>query len=746
MRDNGSQVVVSEKLKADPGNKMINRQSKNERGSGSITATRIVVVILVSVIFLFTYFAFLGYFSEKKETSYLPDFDKRSRSKSSERNETVELSNQWYRLRVAKSGNVQVDNLNGETILAGLTYFYDYENGRNGSQLQDISVKILNDSVITINGMSGDDVNVTISLTVCRNRQKLDVSVKSSYLNNITVLRESLIAEFNNPVSVVFLKNSETETRPFADEYWVDKQGVQFGEGEASALIYHTPDISSLQVQSRENLLFVNLDYYRDHPFIRIPFQEDGGGKWIDISASKYKPGDERVNTFTMHFGLSPDVLPRFMPVPGGYLAGYIFTEHADGGNIRTHRAAYFGSEDITSASNATGGFWGHQIPVTKSVFFDEFDDGVSCQNDSCSMEREYLEFLDQLHVLGNDLCLHTPDSGNSNHKIMEEAMVFMKERYDTRTWIDHGMYPGNTNREAYSADGLDPATEYYAADLWEENNVMYFWSPAVEALRFAIPGPSLTQLIRNYKLKASYKEFRRRYNFLRIYEDAGALEALVKVKRGNLPMLELNSQRPFMGYSFPTPLYWQNPTYSGQLYSWTTEFDYYGVTGQLDSANLIIEKRQLEHLIAKRGVFFNHGYYVRNNSRDGMLTFHDGKLIVNPYFDEVLKYMDHRRDDGDLLITTVRDLMDYRLQIENIVLDYWPDGSVDIVNNNHHEVRDLALAIRSDPENIRLEGAEFLSRKVKDDAIIWFNLPADSKVNLNITDKKKKNSRHLSN
>lgn len=192
------------------------------------------------------------------------------------------------------------------------------------------------------------------------------------------------------------------------------------------------------------------------------------------------------------------------------------------------------------------------------------------------------------------------------------------------------------------------------------------------------------------------------------------------------------------MGYSFPTPLYWQNLTYSGQLYSWTTEFDYYGVTRQLDSANLIIEKRQLEHLIVKRGVFFNHGYYVRNNSRDGMLTFNDGRLIINPYFDNVLNYMDHRRDDGDLLITTVRDLLDYRIQVENIILDYKPDGSIDIVNNNHQEVRDLAMAFGSDPENIILKGVKFSSKKVQDDAIIWFNLPADSSVNLTVINKNK--------
>ena len=60
-------------------------------------------------------------------------------------------------------------------------------------------------------------------------------------------------------------------------------------------------------------------------------------------------------------------------------------------------------------------------------------------------------------------------------------------------------------------------------------------------------------------------------------------------------------------------------------------------------------------------------------------------------------------------------------------------------MNNNHQEVRDLALAVGSDPENIILKGPKFSSKKVQDDAIIWFNLPADTSVNLTIIDKKKK-------
>jgi len=679
-------------------------------------------------------FIIIGYISEKKRSSYLPAFTRGSRLKLSEDYQARVLNNQWYKLRVSNSGSVQVENMNGEIILAELIYYYEYDDEQNGNFLQNTSVIICNDSVVTIRGWADNDVDVSISLTVCQSRPKMNVEVNTSYKSHKTVYRESLVALFKSRVSEVYLKNSEIDRRPLAKEYWVDKHGVKFGEGDISALIYHTPDVSSVQVQRQNNLLYVNLDYVKDHPFIRIPFQEDGEGKWIDISASKYKPGDEKVNKFALHFGFVPEVLPRLMPVPGGYLAGYIFTEHADKGNLRTHRAAYFGSESIICSEDAVGGFCGHQIPVTKSVFFDEFDDGLNCQADSSDNEREYLAFLDQIYALGSELCLHTPEAGNSTRNIMEESMKFMEKRYNSRSWIDHGMYTGNTNREAFSADGLDPSSSYYAADLWEKYNINYFWSPAVEALRFSSPEPSLKRSLMKFKPKEFFTELCSRYSFLKIYGDNNLFERLFRIIHGNLPMLELNSQRPFMGDAFPTPLFWQNPTYSKQFYSWTTEFVYYGVTRHMDSANMISEQRQLDKLIKNRGIFFNHGYFVRNAESDDILYLHDGRLTINPYFDTLLMYMDNKRDNGNLLLTTVRDFLDYRLQIENIVFDYKPDGSIDIMNKNQFEVKELALAIKTDADNINLKGTKFCSKKDKYDTIIWFNMPAETSVNLTIS------------
>ena len=423
------------------------------------------------------------------------------------------------------------------------------------------------------------------------------------------------------------------------------------------------------------------------------------------------------------------------MLVPGGFVSGYVFTEHADGGNIRTHRAAYFGSENISDPQSAVGGFVGHEIPVTKSVFYQDFDDGLS---DSSIIDRPEevltLEFLDKIYEIGNyDLCLHTPDYNNSNRLELSEAIEFMEKRYDAKTWIDHGMFPGNNNRETFVCDGLNDSSEYYAADLWEKYGTKYFWSPAVEAIRFSVPGSSLKHDLLKLNIKSLTTDFWTRYKYLREYQGAGYFTATVDLARGYSPTLELNSQRQSQGSSFPTPLFWQNLTSTRQFYSWTTEFDYRGITQRWDVDNLVVEKWQLDMLKAKWGFFINHGYYVRNGTHDDILIENNGELLINPYFDEMLAYMDQLRDEGSLYITTVKDIMNYWLLIENITLDYTPDGSIHIINNNEQPVQGLSLALHTDVNSVKIIGVNHSSRQIDEDAIVWFDLPAKGSATIQV-------------
>ena len=147
--------------------KTINSKHSNLGRSSFSFATRGIMVVTIIMVASFLFFMIAGYISEKNKPSYLPMLTRGSGLKSSEDYQAKVLCNQWYKLKVSNSGSVQVENMSGEIILADLIYYYDYDDDQNGNFLQNISINIYNDSVITIRGLADKDVAVSISLTVC---------------------------------------------------------------------------------------------------------------------------------------------------------------------------------------------------------------------------------------------------------------------------------------------------------------------------------------------------------------------------------------------------------------------------------------------------------------------------------------------------------------------------------------------------------------------------------------------------
>ena len=473
------------------------------------------------------------------------------------------------------------------------------------------------------------------------------------------------------------------------------------------------------------------MENFLDHPAIHIPYQEDEGGRWTDISNACYTSGSVRNNKFSVYFGNIPDEIPRLMLVPDGFLAGYIFSEHADGGNMARNRAVYLGSEDISNVDNAIGGFVGHRIPVTKSVFF-VYPPGSSVRD-----EPLYLNFLKQLDSTGHfDICLHTPDDQNSNREILEESIKFMKDRFNASTWIDHGFYSGKINRESFVCDGLDSISPFYAADLWEKYNTRYFWSPADELINDV----SLKEKIRLLKIKDASCELWKRYLSQNELKEITFFAAFFKLLKRPSSKYEMNSMKPIKGESFPTPLYWQNITRTGQFYSWVTnyvkDYDELAADNSKSQFALELELENINKLINDWGVFINHGYYVRNRTGPdhGIWTEREGKIIINPNFDRVLEIMARMRDEGGLYITTIRDLLDYWILIENISFEYMPDGCIFVYNNNDKPIKGLSLVVHANAVQVDDEIPEF--KRVGVNTIFWFDIQAKNFVRVQVNPK----------
>jgi hypothetical protein len=707
--------------------KAIKRHQKSKIGIRALAWLFIVVFALLVTCILF------GYFGAQKPISYLPEMNYDDMVSLNDRLNEAELSGSGFTVLVDENGKVKVETVRGEVILSNLIYYSLHGVSSEKWGLDSINVHLISDSTISISGEGLSGSKVDIILTVSKTEPKLDINIKTFYPINTTVEREALVALFDIPVSEVYRKNRQVDTASFIPEYWLQRQGVRFGNANRSALIYDTPDVSSMQLDSKGSELFVNLEYSQDHPHIHIPYQEDKKGRWEDQSIASYNSGSERSNSFSVYFSNLPQIVPRLMSLPYGYLAGYVFTEHADGGDIRVHRAVYFGSDTITHAKEAIGGFVGNKIPSTKSVFYanPEHSSYSSIINDQG--DEEYLDFLDQLESTGlYEICLHTPEGENSNRKLLEESIKYMKNRYDAVTWIDHGMYDGKNNRECLVADGLNPSSEYYAADLWEKYNTHYFWSPSVEVIR-ASSQVSIKESIGKFKLYSASVTLWQRFFSADELTKMNFFPAFFELLHRFSYNGEMNSLNTRQGEAYPTPLYWLHKTRTGSFYSWATDYenDYTRIWKKKADNECVAELQQLDQLINDYGIFVNHGYYCRNRVDHDLTYEHDGRVYLNPYFNKILENMALKRDEGDLYITTIRDLMNYWILTEDVTFKYIPDGSIDIINNSGKPINGLSLIIHSSDVLVNGEIPKF--KKVGDDTIFWFNIQPKENVILKL-------------
>jgi hypothetical protein len=663
-------------------------------------------ILLVAGIALLIYIV-STFNAAKRPISYLPEINPGDLYYAPPGDSQFELMNSYFRLLANRDGNVEITTLDGETIISGFKFYSFHENEDERIGFKAVVLEMVNDSTLSIKGNGHSGEHIIIDISALRDKPKLNIRIKISYEKSTAVIREALIIKFDIPVSEVYKKNRQIDTLSIEKEYWLDKQGIKFGKGRRAATIYNTTSVSSLQVDTENNLLYVNLDYHMDHPHINIPYQQDGGRKWVDLSSSAYNEATERENSFSIWFGEIPETIPRLMLMPYGFISAYVFTEHADEADIRTQRAVYFGSEIITEANQATGGFMGNRIPVTKSVFYSNPNDSLNISILDTDDGVEFIDFLDQLDSTGlYDICLHTPDFLNSNRTILEKSIAFMKERYNTVTWIDHGCYSGKENRESFVCDGFNSGSDFYVADLWQKYNTLYFWNTAVE-----LHLKKINSSLRGWRAYLSPREM----------EEMGVFRSGIELlkRRENDGKYESNSFLKRKGDSYPTPLYYQHPTRTEQFYSWVTTFS--KEYGNLSEDNIIIERERIKSLIKDWGVFINHGYFPRIRSGNDVINEVDGKLVIDPYFNQILQTMSEFRDEGELYITTIRELMDYWIRLEKVSFEYLQNGKIIVNNNNDVPIHGLAMAIRA--REVSVNGNLPTSKFVGEDLVFWFDI-----------------------
>lgn len=622
---------------------------------------------------------------ELKTPSFIPEI----------KNNNIELNkadllfkNNHYSLFYnVNNGSICIGNNFEDNLINELYYHIEYktsETQKNIIQLNTAHFKLQSTENGAYKFTANDElINFELTINVTKNNE-LKFNTKTSYKKEVFVLRESLIANYVKDVNEVYTKNRKLDQKHFQNEYWLDKEGFKLGDKNNTVLIYHTSHISSLQLNTIKKQFVINLDYNYDHLRMRFPLLKNTTGKKIDVSYTNHKSKAISQTNFTIQCGIDALTIPRFMKNPNGFLATYIFTEHADFTDIKTQRAVNFGSEDIISFKDAIGGFAKFKIPVTKSVFYhnpEKTNNSIFNQkfnSEICNIKTtpNYLAMLNELQANNFEICLHTPEENTTSKTYLKEALQFFKTTFNSKNWIDHG-YDNlqKNNREDFACDGFENNTALYSQPLFKEFGVNYFWNCYNED----------SSIFNNYHFNNHIKH-------------------------------------PFTGFGdfLPTPNYSKHWINGDTIISWQASSTLLPSNG--DMWSYYFDDSRLQNFINDYEVEINHCYPARVDSLTGFYDLNENnKYVVNKNFNDFLQKLATHRQKGNINTTTIKDFINYNIGIENISYKIIDEHTVKLKNNNLFAIKGLSMIIKA--TNIKVNNHAINQKNDNGNTIFWFDL-----------------------
>lgn len=634
-------------------------------------------------------------FEKLQSQSYIPDIKTDSVSSSIDKASYL-FSNTFYSIYYDdEKESISVYGKNMEPIINNLRWVLEIDDVNKQNIIR--SLKHKNTTINkgkTILTFKGKNSFVKLKLKlICDNfSSRIDFETHQRFKKSTTLSRSALVIDAAQQASKIYKFNRHVQSDFIGDEYWLDKEGLKIGENENSFLIYHCPQVSSVQYNKLNSQIFINLDWEKDHPFFRFPLMPDSNDYKLEQSQSSYSFWGKTKNKFSAYAGRKNENIARFMKNPNGYEATYIWTEHADYTDIRTNRATYFGSEEITNSDSAIGGFVKYNIPVTKSVFYDNPDsidntkESHGLINDfesTIKTDAAFSNFLLDIHNKGSEICLHTPEQFTTTSKRLEEALSYMQKQFGSPSWIDHGNNNGlQNNREDLICDGTLKSSPYYSMDLWEKYGVKYLHN-------------------------SYYEEYFTFFNM-----DFG-----------------YSIEKPYSGWgnNFPNPDYWQHNTKTDNIYHWQTPNVLFVENEVL--WNFYFNETNVNDFISNWSVKINHCYPAWVNPKKGFWKFNSDSIIVaQPGFNATLELMANYKDKGKLNVSTIKDFLDYRIATELVEYNILTDGRIQIVNNSGYDIKGISFATRAN--FVLVDRLKPYQKQSGDNIIFWFDInDGESKI-----------------
>ena len=552
-------------------------------------------------------------------------------------------------------------------------------------------VSIINGNVEPTNFKAEDDSSLiatndylTVNVNGFKEANGYLFGSETKFNKKCSVGRLAVIYKLKGEITEVYRHNRIASENIYGNEIWLGEEGFKLTTDSTKWICYGYNKVSSFQILKNQKLLIVNIDFEQDHPLFHFPELDTIINHKVNISANEFDENTPSlIRFFRIHKANKIKSIPRILPTQHGFQSAFLWTEHADFADFRLHKVTYYGHEKANGPSESTAGFAHHKIPVTKSVFYtvndtlenhDYYASDINSQVTSIQKTPGFEAFLDSLHAIGNEICLHTPDFFTTDKRTMEKALSYVTKKYGSHTWIDHGYNNGHTdNREDFMCDGLNN----YALELWRDYDIKYFWNGYFED----------TLIQKQFKSSMSRIE-------------------------------------PYYGFEdhLPYPISWEHNK-AKYMYSWRTSTVFFPNGG--GSWNYSFSHDKLNDFAVNYGVEFSH-VYPAHTGHQGFWTYDaDSNFIIQPEFETTLQRMADLRDRGLLQLPTVTKFMDHQQAIK--LIEYSVDGDNLIIKNNGDDIEGLTLAAKKEYMSDDFY-KNFKFRINGDDVIFWFDLKKGAK------------------
>ncbi|MBI3073370.1 MAG: hypothetical protein HYY84_14750 [Deltaproteobacteria bacterium] len=407
---------------------------------------------------------------------------------------------------------------------------------------------------------------------------------------------------------------------------------VRLGDGDSTVTFPGYDNFPSIEVErfaENDTRIRFELDHAANHPHFsyaceatRKPKANRFGFAWdpdvreparTELSALTRKKGDVRTFAFRFSVGRPREIYWKAREA-APYRAVMVFTDHADQALYERFRAVLYGDSD--PARHNSGGFLGHRLPFTKSVF--TRNDGATLQ----LARADYRAMALEAAARGVEFGPHTVTS-NRDTREQTAAGLEVFAKLGATTWIDHSPL---TNCEAIGNQGWNPASPYYVLDFLKRFGYRALWSPV---------------------------------------DIAGGEE-------------HLNMMRP-EAPSFRRLLVFENPRVAPGFWFFATHrvFDRFEkIQALFGRANLDRFAAERGVLVAHTYLDFHRpasGY----NERSWLIARGARRYVLKPEANALLGELARRRDAGELWIPTVRDFVDHVAATRDVSIDWDHDGAV---------------------------------------------------------------------